>query len=75
MKIKISKERIILLILPIFCLVVFILELIYGEESFNKFLALGGVAFLYQLGQKIGSFDAQVKGVSNRLGIVEKKVL
>jgi len=91
-KITISKGRILMLVLPTFILIMFILEIICGEAIFDKFLTLSVVAFLYQLGQKIGSIDekvkgigpldekvsslaAQVKGISSRLGIVEKKVL
>ena len=75
MKINISKGRILMLVLPAFILIMFILEIIYAKEIFNKFLTLGVVAFLFQLGLKIGSIDEKVKGISNRLDDVEKKVL
>ncbi|MBA7581574.1 hypothetical protein ES708_23480 [subsurface metagenome] len=75
MKINISKGRILMLVLPAFILIMFILEIIYAKEIFDKFLTLGVVAFLFQLGLKIGSIDEKVKGVSNRLDDVEKKVL
>ena len=64
-----------MLLLPTFILIMFILEIIYAKEIFDKFLTLGVIAFLFQLGLKIGSIDEKVKGVSNRLDDVEKKVL
>ncbi|MBA7526247.1 hypothetical protein ES705_24528 [subsurface metagenome] len=64
-----------MLLLPTFILIMFILEIIYVKEIFDKFLTLGVIAFLFQLGLKIGSIDEKVKGVSNRLDDVEKKVL
>ena len=73
MKIKMSKKRILMLLLPAFILVMFILEIIYAKEIIDKFLTLGVIAFLFQLGLKIGSIDEKVKGVSNRLDDVEKK--
>ena len=75
MKIKMSKGRILMLVLPAFILIMFILEIIYAKEIIDKFLTLGVIAFLFQLGLKIGSIDEKVKGVSNRLADVEKKVL
>ncbi|MBA7592457.1 hypothetical protein ES708_34640 [subsurface metagenome] len=75
MKINISKGLILMLLLPTFILIMFILEIIYAKEIFDKFLTLGVIAFLFQLGLKIGSIDEKVKGVSNRLDDVEKKVL
>ncbi|MBA7487293.1 hypothetical protein ES707_22856 [subsurface metagenome] len=63
-----------MLLLPTFILIMFILEIIYVKEIFDKFLTLGVIAFLFQLGLKIGSIDEKVKGVSNRLDDVEKKV-
>lgn len=74
MKINISKGLILMLLLPTFILIMFILEIIYAKEIFDKFLTLGVIAFLFQLGLKIGSIDEKVKGVSNRLDDVEKKV-
>ncbi|MBA7548134.1 hypothetical protein ES705_40580 [subsurface metagenome] len=64
-----------MLLLPTFILIMFILEIIYAKEIFDKFLTLGVIAFLFQLGLKIGSIDEKVKGVSNRLDDVEKRVL
>jgi len=64
-----------MLLLPTFILIMFILEIIYAKEIFDKFLTLGVIAFLFQLGLKIGSIDEKVKGISNRLDDVEKKVL
>ena len=64
-----------MLLLPTFILIMFILEIIYAKEIFDKFLTLGVIAFLFQLGLKIGSIDEKVKGVSDRLDNVEKKVL
>ncbi|MBA7551075.1 hypothetical protein ES705_43609 [subsurface metagenome] len=75
MKINISKGLILMLLLPTFILIMFILEIIYAKEIFDRFLTLGVIAFLFQLGLKIGSIDEKVKGVSNRLDDVEKKVL
>ncbi len=75
MKINISKGLILMLLLPTFILIMFILEIIYAKEIFDKFLTLGVIAFLFQLGLKIGSIDEKVKGVSNRLDNVEKKVI
>ncbi len=75
MKINISKGRILMLVLPAFILIMFILEIIYAKEIFDKFLTLGVIAFLFQLGLKIGSIDEKVKGLSNRLDYVEKKVI
>jgi len=75
MKINISKGLILMLLLPTFILIMFILEIIYAKEIFDKFLTLGVIAFLFQLGLKIGSIDEKVKGISNRLDDVEKKVL
>ncbi len=75
MKININKGLILMLLLPTFILIMFILEIIYAKEIFDKFLTLGVIAFLFQLGLKIGSIDEKVKGVSNRLEVVEKKVL
>ena len=71
-KIKISKERILLLVLPIFCLVMFILEIISSKEIFDKVLTLGVVAFMFQLGQNIGSLDEKAKGIDRRLTNLEK---
>ena len=75
MKINMSKGRILMLVLPTFILIMFILEIIYAKEIFDKFLTLGVIAFLFQLGLKIGSIDEKVKGVSNRLDDVEKKAI
>jgi len=75
MKIKMSKGLILMLLLPTFILIMFILEIIYAKEIFDRFLTLGVIAFLFQLGLKIGSIDEKVKGLSNRLEKVEKKVL
>jgi len=75
MKINISKGLILMLVLPTFILIMFILEIIYAKEIFDKFLTLGVIAFLFQLGLKIGSIDEKVKGISNRLDDVEKKVI
>ena len=82
MKININKGLILMLLLPTFILIMFILEIIYAKEIFDKFLTLGVIAFLFQLGLKIGSIDEKVKsidekvkGVSNRLDDMEKKVL
>ncbi|MBA7568629.1 hypothetical protein ES695_11370 [Candidatus Atribacteria bacterium 1244-E10-H5-B2] len=72
MKININKGFILMLLLPAFILIMFILEIIYAKEIFDKFLTLGVIAFLFRLGLKIGSIDEKVKGVSNRLYDVEK---
>ena len=71
-KINISKGHILMLVLPTFILIMFILEIICAKEIFNKFLTLGVVAFLYQLGIKIGSFDEKLKGISNRVDNLER---
>ncbi|MBA7568395.1 hypothetical protein ES695_02720 [Candidatus Atribacteria bacterium 1244-E10-H5-B2] len=75
MKINMSKGLILMLLLPTFILIMFILEIIYAKEIFDKFLTLGVIAFLFQLGLKIGSIDEKVNGVSNRLDDVEKKAI